>query len=58
LLIEEDMVARAPDRSHFVGSAITMPQTLHNLIRHVGLSEADAIRLVRDNPRAAVGVPV
>jgi N-acetylglucosamine-6-phosphate deacetylase len=57
LLIEEDMVARAPDRSHFVGSAITMPQTYANLTQKLGLSEGDAMRLLRDNPRRAVGVP-
>ena len=56
LLIEEDMVARAPDRSHFVGSAITMPQTYANLTQKLGLSEGDAMRLLRDNPRRAVGV--
>ena len=42
LLIEEDMVARAPDRSHFVGSAITMPQTWENLVQSVGMTETDA----------------
>jgi N-acetylglucosamine-6-phosphate deacetylase len=56
LLIEEDMVARAPDRSHFVGSAITMPQTHANLTQKLGLSEGDAMRLLRDNPRRAVGI--
>jgi N-acetylglucosamine-6-phosphate deacetylase len=55
LLIEEDMVARAPDRSHFVGSAITMPQTWENLVGKMGMSERDAAVLVRDNPRRALG---
>ncbi|HZZ43156.1 MAG TPA: hypothetical protein VFE58_09480 [Tepidisphaeraceae bacterium] len=54
LLIEEDMVARSPDKSHFVGSAITMPQTLHNLTHHLHLSPADAHRLLHDNPRRAI----
>jgi len=54
LLIENDMVARAPDRSHFVGSAITMPQTWENLIHKVGLNEMDASRLIYDNPKCAV----
>lgn len=56
LLIEEDMVARAPDRSHFVGSAISMPQTYANLTQKLGLSDRDALRLLRDNPRRAVGL--
>jgi len=51
LLIGPDMVARAPDGSHFVGSAITMPQTWENLIGKVGLSEADADILLRKNPQ-------
>src|SRR5439155_16776562 len=42
LLIEADMVARAPDRSHFVGSAITMPQTWENLTKKLRLSEHEA----------------
>lgn len=57
LLIEEDMVARAPDRSHFVGSAISMPQTYRNLTQSLGLSDRDAMRLLRDNPRRAIGLP-
>jgi N-acetylglucosamine-6-phosphate deacetylase len=54
LLIGPDMVARAPDGSHFVGSAITMKQTIENLITGVGLSRENAIRLVSANPRSAV----
>jgi N-acetylglucosamine-6-phosphate deacetylase len=55
LLIGADMVARAPDGSHFVGSAITMKQAYANLIGPVGLSDADATRLTRDNPMRAIG---
>jgi N-acetylglucosamine-6-phosphate deacetylase len=57
LLIEDDMVARSPDRSHFVGSAITMPQTLKNLTTHLGLTEPDALRLLHHNPRRALRFP-
>lgn len=56
LLIEEDMVARAPDRSHFVGSAISMPQTIQNLTGPLGLSIGDAMKLVRDNPARVLGL--
>jgi N-acetylglucosamine-6-phosphate deacetylase len=56
LLIGADMVARAPDGSHFVGSAITMKQAYANLVGPVGLSEADAARLTRDNPMRAIGL--
>jgi N-acetylglucosamine-6-phosphate deacetylase len=55
-VIGPDMVARAPDGSHLVGSAVTMPQAFENLVRWVGLSEADAIKLTSANPRAAVGL--
>src|SRR5215218_8359909 len=44
LVIGADMVARAPDGSHFVGSAMTMKQAYGNLTEHVGLSESDAIK--------------
>jgi N-acetylglucosamine-6-phosphate deacetylase len=50
LLIEEDMVARAPDRSHFVGSAITMRQTESNLRDRMGLSGEQVRRLLVENP--------
>jgi N-acetylglucosamine-6-phosphate deacetylase len=56
LLIEEDMVARAPDRSHFVGSAITMKQAYANLVGPVELTQTDATKLTRDNPMRAVGI--
>ena len=56
LLIGEDMVAWAPDRSHLVGAAITMPQTAINLKEKLGLSDADIDKLLRQNPRAAVNM--
>ncbi|MDA0322844.1 MAG: hypothetical protein O2923_09035 [Verrucomicrobia bacterium] len=51
LLIGDDMVARAPDGSHFIGSAITMPQTHRNLVDHVGLTETEALQLTSTNPK-------
>lgn len=56
LLIGEDMVAWAPDRSHLVGAAITMPQTAINLKEKLGLTDADVDKLLRQNPRAAVNM--
>lgn len=50
LNIGEDMVARAPDGSHLVGSAITMPRVWKNLIGPLGLSEAQAHKLCCENP--------
>ena len=53
LLIDDDLVARAPDRSHFVGSAITMRQSEANL-RQIGLSAEGCFKLTRENPRRAI----
>jgi N-acetylglucosamine-6-phosphate deacetylase len=56
LEIGEDMVARAPDRSHLVGSGITMKQNATNLMRAVGLTEAVVRKLTLENPRVALGI--
>lgn len=56
LKIGEDMVARAPDGSHLIGAAITMPQTVKNLVEKVGLSQDEAMRLTATNPRKAFGL--
>ena len=54
VVIDDDMVPRAPDRSHFIGSGVTMRQSAANLRDALQLS-ADAIRqLTAENPRAAV----
>lgn len=57
LLIGEDMVARAPDGSHFVGSAITMKQSEKNLREAVGLSEQIVQRLTSVAARRALRLP-
>lgn len=54
LLISEDMVARAPDGSHFVGSAISMPESERRLMAELGLSKQDCDRLTRVNPLQAL----
>jgi N-acetylglucosamine-6-phosphate deacetylase len=56
ILIGEDLVARSPDGSHFVGSTVTVPRILANGAEHLGLSPAE-LRLVLDqNPRRALGL--
>jgi len=55
LVIGEDLVARAPDGSHFVGSAISMTQSSENLRSQVGLSEKEIARLTQTNPLLAIG---
>jgi N-acetylglucosamine-6-phosphate deacetylase len=54
--IGPDMVARAPDGSHLLGAAITMPQTAANLTQKLGLSADEVRRLMDVNPRAAIGM--
>ncbi len=55
LVIGNDLVARSPDHSHFVGSAITMRQSAANL-RSIGLSEGSIRQLTGNNPRLALGL--
>jgi N-acetylglucosamine-6-phosphate deacetylase len=56
LRIGEDMVAMAPDGSHFVGAAITMKQTAANLEKRLGFSPEQVEKLLVTNPRQAVGL--
>jgi N-acetylglucosamine-6-phosphate deacetylase len=56
IVVDEDMVPRAPDRSHLLGSAITMKQSADNLRRVLQMPESTVRRLIYDNPRAALGV--
>lgn len=55
LKIGEDLVARAPDGSHLVGAAMSMPRVTENL-RSIGLSDADIERITRLNPKHAIGL--
>jgi N-acetylglucosamine-6-phosphate deacetylase len=54
LLIGEDLVARAPDGSHLIGSALSLPQAVHRLIEHAGLTPRQAKQLTVDNPARAM----
>jgi len=54
--VDQDLAAWAPDRSHLVGSAITLRQSFTNLTTQVGLSDASALRLTSTNPRLAIGL--
>ncbi len=54
VVVGEDLAARAPDGSHLVGSAMTMPQNLANL-KKMGFSDADCHALLIRNPRRAIG---
>ena len=56
IVVDDDMVPRAPDRSHFVGSVITMRQSADNLRQALKLSDAMVRRLTDDNPRSVIGI--
>ncbi len=56
VVIGDDLVARAPDASHFVGSTVTMAQTIGNLAGGLGMDARAVRRLVDENPRMAVGL--
>jgi len=49
--IGEDLVARAPDGSHLIGSAMTMPTVIQRLTGPLGLTQEQALRLTVENPR-------
>jgi N-acetylglucosamine-6-phosphate deacetylase len=55
LVVGDDMVPRAPDRSHLVGSGITMKQNANNLQHALGLPEGVVRKLTLENPRIAIG---
>jgi N-acetylglucosamine-6-phosphate deacetylase len=49
ITIGEDLAIWAPDKSHFLGSALTMPQCHENL-KKIGLSEATITDLLVNHP--------
>lgn len=55
LAIGEDLVARAPDGSHLVGSTVTLPRMKAEAAPALGLGEDELRRLVDTNPRRALG---
>lgn len=55
--VGEDGAAWAPDRSHLVGSAMSLRQAHHNLKTALQLSESDCHRLLHNNPRKFVADP-
>ena len=56
VVVDADMVPRAPDRSHFLGSAVTMQQSADNLRRALHVPPAVVRQLTTDNPRRAIGL--
>jgi N-acetylglucosamine-6-phosphate deacetylase len=57
LLIGPDMVARSPDGSHFVGSAITMRQSAENLAAQLALTESQIETVTSVHPARLAAAP-
>jgi N-acetylglucosamine-6-phosphate deacetylase len=55
--IGDDLVARSPDGSHFVGSTVTIPRILMHGLQELGLSKAELTQVLDINPRKALGLP-
>jgi len=55
--IGDDLAARSPDGSHFMGAAATMPQIAVGLRDKAGLDDAAIRGLLLTNPSRAIGVP-
>jgi N-acetylglucosamine-6-phosphate deacetylase len=56
ILIGDDLVAWAPDHSHFIGATATMPQVATKLERGLGLRREQILQLTAANPRQALGI--
>jgi len=54
LEIGEDLIARAPDGSHFVGSTATMPQVA-DVLRQMGMEDEEIAGLCCKRPREVIG---
>jgi N-acetylglucosamine-6-phosphate deacetylase len=54
ILIGEDLVARSPDGSHFVGSTVTIPRILANSKAELGLTNEELAQLLDSGPRKAI----
>jgi N-acetylglucosamine-6-phosphate deacetylase len=53
--VGDDLVARAPDASHLMGSTGTMPRMARGLAAEVGLSAREVRRLTSTNPGRVLG---
>jgi N-acetylglucosamine-6-phosphate deacetylase len=56
IVIGDDLVARSPNGSHFVGSTVTWPRIQENNAKDLGLSPAELHQVSVLNPRLAVGL--
>jgi hypothetical protein len=55
VVVDENLATWAEDRSHLIGSAMTMPQAVENLRTKLGYDDATIAKLTGENPRLAMG---
>ncbi len=58
VVVDEQLATWAPDRSHLMGSAGTMPRSAENLRQKLGLSDSIIEQLTFQNPKQAIGMGV
>jgi N-acetylglucosamine-6-phosphate deacetylase len=56
VVVDDNLATWAEDRSHLVGSAMTMPQAVENLRTKLGYDGSIIAKLTCENPRLALGV--
>ncbi len=56
VIVDQQLATWSADRSHLVGSASTMPQSVANLRQHLGLDEDQVRQLTWEHPRRAIGI--
>lgn len=56
VVVDENLATWAADKSHLVGSAMTMPKVHENLLSKLGLQPDDVERLTWTTPRKAIGI--
>lgn len=54
IVIGDDLVARSPDGSHFVGSTVTVPRIMSHGQQDLGMSKAQLAKVLDENPRKAI----
>jgi N-acetylglucosamine-6-phosphate deacetylase len=56
VVVDEQLATWSADKSHLMGSALTLPQAYTNLVERLAMTPERAHRLTCDNPRKAVGL--
>ena len=56
VVVDDHLATWSADRSHLMGSAITMPQAAENLQQHLGFTAEETRSLTCENPRLALGL--